>query len=159
VTGVRLAAGGYALVVALVVLAPALALRAAGRRGGIAASGTADVLAVSAAVGAVAAILAWRRVLRTGNGGRWTGALAGLGVLAPAAAGLPTLGLRTAAWLPAELATRPWFTPAVWGAGLTVAVLAGAGTQRAVGRWLSAGRGPATDGRGGRPAGRRRPGG
>ncbi|TFV57720.1 hypothetical protein E4P41_14125 [Geodermatophilus sp. DF01-2] len=155
-TGVRLAAGGYGLVVALVVLAPALVLRAAARRGGIPADGTADVLAVSAAVGAVAAVLAWRGVLRTGHGGRWGAALAGLGVLAPAAVGLPTLALRTAAWLPADVTTRPWLAPAVWGAGLVVAVLAGAGTQRAVGRWLARGRATAIDRRGAPPAGRRR---
>lgn len=152
-TGPRSAAGGYALIVALVVLAPALVLRAAARRGGIPATGTADVLAVSAAIGAVAAVLAWQGVLRAEDGGRWAGALAGLGVLAPAAVGLPTLALRTVAWLPADLTTRPWLAPAVWGGGLALAVLAGAGTQRWVGRRLT------TGARGGPPSRHRRRGG
>ncbi len=65
-TGVRAAAGAYAVLTCGAVSAPALVLRSAGVRGGLAQAHSSDLLAVSAAVGAFAAVLAWRRTCAEG---------------------------------------------------------------------------------------------
>lgn len=140
-TAGTVAAVGYAAAVGGLLVAPALVLTSAGDRGGVSPAGTADVVAVSAAIAGAAAVLAWRRAYAGDRTlplvGRWSAALAALGVLAPLAAALPALALRTVAWLPAEAATRPWLTPAVWGASLGLAVLGWVGVHRAVRRWLT----------------------
>lgn len=148
----RRLAHAAALVGAVAVLgavtAPALALHSAADRGGLPAGSTGDVLAVSTAVGLVAAVRAWRRLRPRGPRrapGRWSAEFAGLGLLAPLAAGLPALALHTAAWLPADVATLPGLAPALWGCTLVVAVLAASGGRRAVHRWLTRGPGAAAE--------------
>ncbi|MGY1770979.1 hypothetical protein [Blastococcus sp. SYSU D00813] len=135
----RVVAGGHAVLVAAAVVAPAVVLRAAGDRGGLPPERTGDVLAVSCAVGLVAAVLAARR-LHAGTGTlaeRWGAEAVGLAVLAPLAATLPVLTfLAVAARLPAEVATGRGMVPAAWAASLVLALLVAAGARRAVRRWV-----------------------
>jgi hypothetical protein len=142
VTGVRAAAAAYAVLTCAAVSAPALVLRSAGLRGGLAQAHSSDLLAVSAAVGAVAAVLAWRRTCADGIpasrvADRWIAALAALAVLTVAATTLPTIMLYTATKLPTVISTAPWLGPTVWGGCLLASVLTAAAVHRGLLRWLA----------------------
>ncbi|MGY1608451.1 MULTISPECIES: hypothetical protein [unclassified Geodermatophilus] len=141
----RAASAGYTALVLGAVLVPALAVRAAGGRGGSGTAGSEDLLAVSVVVGVAAAVLARRRLLggrpsTSPPTGRWPAALCALGVLGVGAAGLPALALYATARLPPDLTGQPWVAPALWAAGLLMAVLVSAGTDRALSGWLDDGR-------------------
>ncbi|GAA4740732.1 hypothetical protein GCM10023328_22400 [Modestobacter marinus] len=143
---------GYAVLVLGAVLAPALAVRAAGGRGGVGIATDGDLVVVSGVVGLVAAAWACRRLLthrRRGHAAadRWLAAVLALGVLAVGAAGLPALALHAAANLPATLTEQAWLAPTTWGAALVTATLAAAAADRGLLRWLTAGHPASRDAR------------
>lgn len=131
----RAAATAHAVLVLVVVVAPAVVVREAGHRAG-GDTGSGDLLLAGTVVGTAAAVLAWRRL--TAPGGppltdRWIAALAGLGVLAPAATAVPAVVLHWLTGVPggADL------VPLLWGGSLAVAVAAADVVQRRLPRWLS----------------------
>jgi hypothetical protein len=137
----RAAAAGSAALALGVVVAPALVVAATGRRVGAADTQSGDLVATGVAVGAVAAVLAWRRVRRppppgTGAATIWIATLWGLLATALTASSLPPLVLHLLARV---LTDDPgWRAPTVWTVCLLVAVAAGEGTHRGIRRWLSA---------------------
>ncbi|MCZ2814910.1 hypothetical protein [Modestobacter sp. VKM Ac-2984] len=138
----RALSAGYAALVTGALVAPALAVRAAGGRGGAAVTAGADILVVSGVIGLVAGGWAGRRMLAGRAAGRapadrWLAAVLALGVLAVGAAGLPALALHAVAGLPAELTSQSWLAPALWAAALVAAALAAAATDRGLARWLA----------------------
>ncbi|MCZ2819744.1 hypothetical protein O2V63_05325 [Modestobacter sp. VKM Ac-2977] len=141
----RALAAGYAVLVMGALLAPAVAVRVAGGRGGATAVAGADLLVVSGLVGLGAAGWAARRLLASRDTGhapadRWLAAVLALALLAVGAAGLPALALHGVAVLPAELTSQAWLAPTLWGAALVTAALAAAATDRGLLRWLARGR-------------------
>ncbi len=97
--------------------------------------GSWDLLAGSTAIGAVAAVLAWRRLCGKGVSAspvpdRWLAALTALAVLAGAATTLPTIGLYTVTGLTAVVSTAPWLATTVWGGCLLASVLTATAVHR-----------------------------
>ncbi|WP_100497925.1 hypothetical protein [Geodermatophilus chilensis] len=133
----RTAAAAYAVLVLVVVLAPAVVVRAAGDRGaGAGVVGSADLLGAGAVVGVVAAVVAWRRVSAPGAAGpasRWIAALGALGVLATGATAVPTIALHAVTGVP----DGPTLAPVLWAGALAVAVLCAETVRRRLLRWLT----------------------
>ncbi len=135
----RAAAGGYAVLVLAVVLAPAIVVRAAGERGaGAGVVASADLLGVGTGVGIVAAVIAWRRLTDPSpveSASRWIAALSALGVLATGASAIPAVALYAVTGCPGG----PVLVPVLWGVALAGAVLCAETVRRRLLRWLTPG--------------------
>jgi peptidoglycan/LPS O-acetylase OafA/YrhL len=133
----RAAAGGYAVLVLAVVLAPAIVVRAAGDRGaGAGVVASVDLLGVGTAVGLVAAVIAWRRLTDpcpASSTSRWIAAFSALGVLATGASAIPAVALYEVTGSPGGAA----LVPVLWGVALAGAVLCAETVRRRLLRWLS----------------------
>jgi hypothetical protein len=137
VTPARATAAASAVLVLSVVVAPALVVRAAADRGGAGVVAGTDLVAAGSAVGAVAAVLAWRALTTPTDAAptdRWIAALTGFAVLAAGATALPTAAL----YAVSGVARDSVLVPGLWGGALAVAVLGAEAARRRLLRWLLA---------------------